>query len=203
MSRTPDRLTPHSLALGHLIHTCVTDSELSYAERTSLFCCLIDLLWGGATCIVEPSFSDLCGLILSPPAAHPADATAATPRASAIRQPDVESTLKVQGGQFSRAFLDRFTASLREVRESDDVWELLAKLRSLLRPSREMKPTEDGEAPWQLDCASVLGMYVRRLILAFDRCVRVRSVREDTRSPNTRPPKTRPPPPPHNAPAQN
>ena len=171
MSRTPDRLTPHSLALGHLIHTCVTDSELSYADRTSLFCCLIGLLSGsgGATCIVEPSFSDLCGLILSTPAAHPADATD-TPRASAIRQPDGESTLKVHG-QLSYAFLDRFTASLREVRESDDVWELLAKLRALLRPSREMEPTEDGEPPLQLDRASVLGMYVRRLILAFDRCV--------------------------------
>lgn len=98
MSRVPDRLTPRSIALGHLIFLSVTDKDLSYDERIQLFCMLIELVSGsgGATSVLEPSFSELSAQLAALPGASMA------------------------------VFVERYTKELLEVGEADDVWELIS-----------------------------------------------------------------------------
>ena len=62
------------------------------------------------------------------------------------------------------AFLETFDGLLLSTTTPDDLWTLMGSLSELLQPTLSL---DDGTGPIQLERSSMLGLFVRRLHLAF------------------------------------
>ena len=139
-----DRLSPRSVALGHLIDMYCNytpeqpEEDFPLVARQQLALILVQQVNGGkqSTSFIEPS----CHATLD----------------ALVRLP--------------RCFIHAFVKRLREMTEPDDLWKLMVSLSNLMEPELlaiDMGSCKSG--PSNLDRSSVLGMFVRRLLLSFRR----------------------------------
>lgn len=140
------RLSPRSLALGHLIDMFCSyraEPELSFPleARQHLAIVLLEEVNGGVDTksILEPT----CAATIA--------------------------SLK----ELPRTFVQAFHQRLLDTSEPDDIWTLMTSLSDILeKPSLDASLSwdavmEGGNGPMHLDRASVLGIFSRRLLLSF------------------------------------
>ena len=87
--------------------------------------------------------------------------------ASSVVEPPL-SELRRQLGGMPQTFVARFMAQLRATQEPDDIWQLADALHEFVKPSAfATEVQDDAGAPMRLDRASALGLFARRVHIAF------------------------------------
>ena len=145
MSGPIEQLSPRSVALGHLIDMYCTyvaeapGEDFPLEARQQLALIMVQQVNGGE-------------------------------QATSVIEPSCRATLDTLNA-LPRCFVAAFEQRLHEMTEPDDLWTLMTSLGNLIeKPELSAIDTDSlDRGPSHLDRASVLGMFVRRLLLSFRR----------------------------------
>ena len=86
------------------------------------------------------------------------------PKATSVVEPGLAELRGALSAALPAELCDEFDRRLSNTTEPDDLWDLMGSISELLQPTLAL---DDGAAPIQLERSSVLGLFVRRLHLAF------------------------------------
>ena len=162
-----DRLSPRRLALGQLIEMYATyRAEDSHSFPLQARQQLALILMGQVSGDPQSSTRLNDGSVTARERMQPS---------YAIIEPSYTSLLEAlhplaSFTSSSSSFVEVFQQKLLDLSEPDDLWTLMTSLGDLMDPPLTLDSNDDPEGgPMSLDRASVLGMYVRRLLLSFRR----------------------------------